>query len=453
MEQLWQIEKTLEQASGKQYVQHTFEVPSGIHRLKVVMRYDKPGSSQLYPSLFDAVGTYRGTRMKPSAVGEVILDFDMAQDYASAGCIPGEIVPGTWRVQLDVQWLDADTPYSITAYADDATPEAQVFTPAVNNGRDDAGIYRGELHSHTHHSDGSAPVADVVAAARKYGLDYLALTDHFNSAGWQELASLADESLMVMQGIELTGHWGHGNLHGLHTWVDTFIDDGSRTINDVIDDTHTQGGVFSVNHPFSLNLGWRYHELDWQRVDMLEIYHHLTGSNNVPQLGLWDALLREGYKITGVGAIDSHDPHRGQHRLGQVFTCVQADALRPNAIINGLKQGQCYVSLGPSLEFQASSNGHSVGVGETLDATDAVTLTARVDELAFPAKLLVMKNGFHHMNVDLAAGEPFEFELVDDRPVQGYYRLELYARTRSNAFEAAREWDRTLLLSNPIFIV
>ena len=57
----------------------------------------------------------------------------------------------------------------------------------VENNSDDAALrqwkrfkqwYRGELHSHTHHSDASWPVQDLVNAARQKGLDFITLTEH-----------------------------------------------------------------------------------------------------------------------------------------------------------------------------------------------------------------------------------------------------------------------------------
>ena len=65
-----------------------------------------------------------------------------------------------------------------------------------------------------------------------------------------------------------------------------------------------------------------------------------------------------------------------------------------------------------------------------------------------------MKNGLHHAYVDLPASgsQQVELSFTDERPGSGYYRLELYARSLQPSFEAVREWDRALLLSNPIYL-
>jgi hypothetical protein len=438
------------------YLQHAFEVPEGTKRLKVTLTYRKEQLCQLFLSVFGPDG-YRGTRMKPGVVGEVVLELDLSASYASEGGLPGPLRAGTWRAQIDIERTEETVDYTLTVDAYDAAPvETPQPQPAPQNGRAGAGYYRGELHAHSHHSDGSASVAALVAAARRYGLNFLSLTDHFTSAGWAELESLAGPDLAVIRGLELTGHSGHANLQGLSTWVDPFVDpcnSSGHTVNDVARDVRAQGGLFCVNHPFSLTLGWRYHEFDWSQCDLLEVYHHLTGSNNSAQLGLWDSLLARGYRVTGVGATDSHNPHAGTHRLGQVLTYVYAPELSPPAIIAGLRSGRAYVSLGPQLEFTAEAGTALAHMGETLPAGDPVTLHLQLSGLDFPSRLLVLKNGLHHAYADLPAGEgPLELSFQDDAPVPGYYRLELYARALHPSFEAGREWDKTLLLSNPIYV-
>ena len=43
-----------------------------------------------------------------------------------------------------------------------------------------AGWYKGDLHLHSNHSDGKVSVAEIVAAAEKAGLDFIAITEHTN---------------------------------------------------------------------------------------------------------------------------------------------------------------------------------------------------------------------------------------------------------------------------------
>jgi len=437
------------------YIYHTLEVPPGVAALRVSLAYRKEGVCQLYLSVFGPNG-YRGTRMKPGEVGEVHLDLLFGEGGASLGAIAGPIEPGSWRVLLDLERTHHATEYTLSV---EALPESRPFPsppPARQNGRPGAGWYRGELHSHSHHSDGRTSVKAVTDAARHYGLDFLALTDHYTTAGWAELCALAGEDLCLITSTELTGHQGHANMHGLSEWVNPFVDAGDWSINDAAQATHAQGGLFCVNHAFSLDLGWRYHRFDWQQADLIEIYHHLEGSANTAQLTLWDSLLRQGHRITGVAGTDSHDPYTGQHRLGQVFTCVYADGLNPGAILAALKAGRAYVSLGPRLELGASSKGHQAGMGESLEAGPEVRLEARLSELEFAARVLLMKNGFYHDHQDVAlTSDSLTLQFSDRDGQRGdYYRLEVFAlNPHGSDYGNTREWERTLVLSNPIFLI
>ena len=45
---------------------------------------------------------------------------------------------------------------------------------------------RGDLHVHTHETDGRATLEEMAEAARQRGLKYLAITDHSNACPWPE---------------------------------------------------------------------------------------------------------------------------------------------------------------------------------------------------------------------------------------------------------------------------
>jgi hypothetical protein len=437
------------------YLHHEFEVPDGTSRLNVTLRFHKEWRCQLFLSVFGP-GGYRGTRMNPGAVGDIELELAFGEGFASLGAVPGAIESGTWRAQIDVESTDEVADYHLTVHASTEHILAAAPTgPTLTNGRSGAGWYRGELHSHTHHSDGKASTATLAGAARRYGLEFLALTDHFTTSGWSELMNEAGPDLAVMQSLELTGHRGHANLHGLSDWVDPFVDQPNSAwdINAVARAVHEQGGLFGVNHAFSNSLGWQYHEFDWSLCDVFEIYHHLEGPNNAAQLTFWDGLLRAGYRITGVAGTDSHDPHAGRHRLGQVFTVLGADSLTPKGLLSAMKAGRAYVSLGPQLTFTAEAGEKTAGMGEELPLTGSVTLHLGLSALTFPVRVFVMKNGLYHTHLDLpASDEDMQIDLEDADPVPGYYRVEVYARPAQSDFFSGREWQNTMLLSNPIYI-
>ncbi|NJO83434.1 MAG: CehA/McbA family metallohydrolase [Blastochloris sp.] len=333
-------------------------------------------------------------------------------------------------------------------------PDAPLY-PEQYVSKAEPGWYRGELHAHSWESDGKTPVADVIAAARYYKLDFLALTDHFTTSGYAELGRLVGPDLALIRSMELTGHAGHANLHGLRRWHDIHVDARPDwNVNMLAREVREAGGLFCVNHPFSNELGWRYHEFDWNNADLIEVYHHLEGANNMYQVCLWDEQLRAGRRVIGVAGIDSHHPHEHRHRLGQVVTAVYADELSERGILDGLRRGRVYATRGPELLLRAESPSGIAEMGGALP-TGPLSLQVTVRDMRFPFRLFVLKNGFFFDSVD-QAGVPapeayFTFE--DTGRAGDYYRVELHAimPNEESPWSRRRDWQSLVAFTNPIF--
>lgn len=62
-----------------------------------------------------------------------------------------------------------------------------------------------DLHVHSDISDGTQPPAEVVASAKRAGLQGMALTDHDTTAGWGEAVRAAHEhQILLIPGMEIT---------------------------------------------------------------------------------------------------------------------------------------------------------------------------------------------------------------------------------------------------------
>lgn len=78
-----------------------------------------------------------------------------------------------------------------------------------------------DLHSHSHHSDGSLSPSALVARARERGVSMLALTDHDSVQGVPEAqAAAAGTELAVVPGLELSTLWRKQNVHVVGLNVD-----------------------------------------------------------------------------------------------------------------------------------------------------------------------------------------------------------------------------------------
>jgi len=465
-----------------QYRMHPFDLAPGATRLTVRLHFHKERLCQLFLAVFDPQ-EYRGTRMNPAGYGDITLELQFGEREAGLGALPGPLRPGRWQVMVDIERTTETADYVIEVIAEAEAAQRGMPTdgregdvakphdaPASVRG---AGWYRGELHAHSWNSDGKVPVWQVIEAARAYGLDFLALTDHFTTAGWRDLAGAGGSDLALLHGLELTGHSGHANLHGLHQWVNIYADgpaldvhdrivpigpaettapDTHWDINAVARAAHEQGGLFCVNHPFSGDLGWRYHEFDWNLADLMEVYHHLEGPHNALGLGLWDEQLRQGRRIIGVAGIDSHHPREQRHRLGQCFTWIHAPELSEAGIIAGLRAGRVYVSLGPRLDYWAEdSGGARIEMGATAPCGAPWQFYVELSDLRYPAHLYLLKNGFYHESVAVAPGSSRKVEFTDTPTAPGYYRVELYA-DQPQETRPYRQPSTLLLLSNPIFV-
>jgi len=211
-----------------------------------------------------------------------------------------------------------------------------------------------------------------------------------------------------------------------------------------------------VNHAFSGYLGWRTEDFDWDKVDLLEVYHNLEGPNNNMLLGLWDHHLRLGRRIVGVGGVDSHDPFVGLHALGQVVTRVYADELSERGIIAGLRRGQVYISRGPELYFSAvNSRGDQAEMWDTLALGGPITFEVRLT-CEQPLHIFVLKNGYpyEHQKVEASPGVWQTLSLLDEPAVPAYYRVEVHSVYPDEAHpnNMWRDWTTIQAVSNPIWI-
>lgn len=393
---------------------------------------------------------------------------------------------------------------SIDSCADQREGPAISFDRAVPE--PGPGWYCGELHLHSDMSTGRTDVATIVRVARERGLDFLGLTDHFTPSHWERIEELqeAGRRPLFLRSVEIAGDRGHANLHGVNAWPDPFPDAMERqpgptvapaqtgppaspgyptrleaflgkpvasSMEAAADIVHAQGGLFCINHPLSAGVSWRYREFPLEKADLFEVASLPDGPVTFLYPTLWDRLLCDGLKPTGVGSSDSHDPLQdGPWALGRIRNWVFAHALSRKGILEGFASRNSYVALGDArLSFRATaiSSGREYPMGSTV-------LMSGGDECEFEARisghpsgnLFIMKDGFlHDVRHCAGSGEDvvrFRISAYDigtgrtaaDRPATSYVRLEYHedlekARYHGMAF---RDHRSLRLLSNPIWM-
>jgi hypothetical protein len=106
----------------------------------------------------------------------------------------------------------------------------------------------GVVHVHTNLSDGRGQPADVLAAARRAGLDFIVITDHNRAdAGAFDAPAAEPGGPVVIVGSEVSTEVGHVLAIGIRPPAFRF----SGTLREVLDDIRYLGGCAFMAHPTS----------------------------------------------------------------------------------------------------------------------------------------------------------------------------------------------------------
>ena len=358
------------------YLLLPFDVPEQIARLEISYSFsdDKPGGFLQQPGNLLDIGLFdpRGSEFLSAKgfrgwSGSARRAFTLSADEATPGYLPGPILPGRWEIILGlVRILPDGCDYRITIrLVGGSAPRQEAVSPPpwpVVNRR--PGWYRGDLHCHSHHSDASGSLADLAAAGRAQGLDFLAVTEHNTTSHLPHLPAHSGGGLLLLPGIEITTERGHANAWGIERWHE-FRCETPAQMAQVLADVRSTGALISVNHPKEFGPPWTFG--GEEAFDCLEVWQAPWFVFNDQSLGLWDRLLKAGHRITGVGGSDVHQPSPGSEEsypvVGQPCTWVYTEALSVSGLLAGIRAGHVFVSeepSGPKLLLAAETEGNSL---------------------------------------------------------------------------------------------
>ena len=389
------------------YVEVPFSVPEDTERLTVTFDYDRENRTVIDLGIRDPNG-FRGWS------GGNRSTFTLATSDATSAYIPGRIPPGEWRLILGVPNIRKGVEARWRARVRFDPAGAPSPGSAFQDGpvRTGPGWYRGDLHTHSGHSDGSCdslsgrrvpcPVFRTLEAARAAGLDFIALTEHNSTSVYPELRALQAcfDTLLVLPGREITTFQGHANVFGVTSPLPFQLGSPrAPTLDAVLDAVEAEGGLLSINHPgmpsgeACMGCGWVAPIPDCSRITAVEIANggglRMMGSAEGPLSGLpfWEALLDRGCHVTGIAGSDNHDPDAkggSQSPVGRPTTVVYAPELSQPAILEGLRRGRVFIDLGApagaSIDLTVGSGKARAGMGESLRTGPAarLRLTAKV---------------------------------------------------------------------------
>jgi predicted metal-dependent phosphoesterase TrpH len=169
------------------------------------------------------------------------------------------------------------------------------------------------MHVHTQVSrDATATVEDYCRALVQYRdvypVDGFVLTEHRVIDSSIDYRKLGEQyGLLILQGVEVDGDFGHILLYGVTDECLRYIDIANRRLNDreVIRIMRDCGGIAIPAHPFRESIHGRALEEQREWVAEIEIIEQFNGANTEAQNAKASAIIaRDG--LRGIGGSDAH---------------------------------------------------------------------------------------------------------------------------------------------------
>jgi hypothetical protein len=433
-----------QQVGRYQYV--PFDVPAETTRVVVGYRYDRRGGANVLDlGLFEPGPLALGSPAFRGWSGGGRDTVTIALDEATPGYWPGPIPPGRWHVMLGLykvapEGVDVEITVETSIEPRPAAPVGLAPRPREPL-RSGPAWYAGALHAHTVHSDGALSARELADKARGERLDFLAITDHNNTAHQLEVVDVQD--LLLIAGEEVTTPGGHFNVWGLpgeRAYVDFRAAAGDPAIHTLTAGARARGALVSINHPFASCFGCPWTHPVPDALDAIEISDERPEAR-LQAMALWDLLLRQGRRVT---AVATSDWHRGATRIGVPAVRVFAAELSAPAILGGIRDGRVVVVADGSLPAPVVSvraGGAEAGIGDRVltKAGEALEVGVEGRPEYQGARADLLWNGEVVASDRLPAGGGVRF--ARHAAASGYLRVHLVAA------------DGTLLaLTNPIYV-
>ncbi len=246
--------------------------------------------------------------------------------------------------------------------------------------------YKGNLHSHTTHSDGYLTPKEAKEYYKKNGYSFMAFTDHEVYSDFRE--ELNDDDFIIIPGIEASSNLvksedigsGKNNIWGARPKnhhvlgllgpssmqkkatkeifkhlekVDypVFYDnwDGLKAAQELVNSLYERGLVVTYNHPLWSRVDFEEFA-DLENIFALEIYNY--GTEIECALGNdtfhWDQMLASKKKILGFASDDNHNQAKLPDSFGgAIVVCPSPEEdLSHDSIMENILAGNFYSTSG-----------------------------------------------------------------------------------------------------------
>ncbi|RNF93125.1 phosphoesterase [Streptomyces botrytidirepellens] len=369
------------------------EVPPGVREIAVSYTYDKPTvpagtqGNACDIGIFDERGTELGGRGFRGWSGGARTEFAISAEEATPGYLAGPVRAGTWHVVLGPytvapQGLDYKVTVTLRFGAPGTTPKP-VYPPQRAKGRGRA-WYRGDSHLHTVHSDGKRTPAELAAAARAAGLDFITTTEHNTTSAHGAFEGLWGDDLLIITGEEITTRNGHVVALGIApgTFIDWRYRARDNRFGQFARKIRQAGGLVIPAHPHGTCVGcnWKF---GFNEADAVEVWNADFGPDDEATVLEWDNTLVAAARGDGrwLPAVGNSDAHREPQPVGLPQTVVLADDLSRAALQDGIRAGRCWIaeSSEVDLAFEAvDGRGTHAGIADRLAVAPDASVTVRL---------------------------------------------------------------------------
>ena len=337
---------------------------------------------------------------------------------------------------------------------------------------------KGDFHVHSTWSGDALKLGDdvgtVIKCAERAGLDFTTISDHRTVDVLTDPKFLNAQTRLVLIPGEEWGGPGHAGAHGLTRAPLYLTQDetggpaaATQRIQATIDDIHTMGGIFVLNHAIDDKNGWNW---PVDRFDGLEVFNQPWAFRNTPDIvpadiqawatshgmvgqgtpqpppevfaalqrtggglnwqrvALYEAYLSSGHHISAMGGSDSHF----LVLPGNPTTLVLAETPTMAGILDGVRRGRTMVARAadaPRLEFAADRDGDGVFetiIGDSIPLGMAVTFKIHLVG-ADGGKIDLVRNGqvVQHWAV---TSNDFEVRFTDTPTAKTWYRVNSFEK-------------------------
>jgi hypothetical protein len=461
------LHRTVTYADRQTYIELPFDVPAGITRVTIESSYtqrDKHTTIDL--------GLFDGERFRGWSGGNK-ASFTLSETDATPSYLPGPIRPGKWKLILGVPNIreGVHSEYVANIHFARATDSPLVSTFSETPLRTAPAWYRGDLHMHDAHSDGSClsqsgrkvpcPLYKTVESAARRGLDFIAISDHNTISHYETMRELQPyfDQLLLIPAREITTFQGHANVYGTTQFIDFRLTSPHvPDINQLLKQVHKLHGLFSINHPglpsgeLCMGCGWTVPNTDFSLVSAIEVVNGDSLDGPSSGIALWQEQLNKGFRLTGLGGSDNHDadlPPDTRSAVGKPTTVVYSPALSEPLLLDAIRAGHVFIDVVGTkdrvIEFEAKTDTNTAQMGDSINASPGqqVHFTVKMIALqgAYPE---IIQDGHTTTLVDKSAcsklDETREFDYESDGK-RHWFRVN------------ARSIDGSLLIvGNPIYL-